>query len=931
MGQNAVIPVRYGHIPTHDHLSTFFAGGLGKIIVHPKGDNGWRTSLGDLAIDHDGPTDCAFEPFDDAWIERPIVELFNRVAARHGDKLATVDETTRLTYRELQGASLHLARRIDALVPPGKPVGLLLPNTALFPVAALACLATGRPYVPIDLAYPSIRIDQIREEAGLSAMIIDRIDGKVFYEGSSLPCLDIGTSLDGAADELPLVASPDGPAIILYTSGSTGRPKGICNDQRAILQRVAQATNSCHLNADDRFFLLSSPGTVAGVRETFAALLNGATLYVADPNRLGINGVLQMLGNAGVTVGYVVPALLRQLLAAPQAGAAFAQARVIRIGGDIPIKDDLALCRAVLPASCCILFAFSSTEIPTIFQWFVPKDWYPDSVRLPIGYARPGMDFRIDDEGAADGAGELIVKSRYLALGHWQGGDLQNGPFQIDPADPEARVLRTGDRVRVRPDGLVEMTGRTDRQIKVRGLRVDLAEVELALRGCTDVADAAVLPRRQKEDVIALVAFLVPRGTPSPTFEADLRVSLARLLPRRMCPTQFRILEALPQLRGFKTDYQALALLDQRELAQPDPLNVDTSAPSIIPSATPQSRVHDAVAHAWTTIVGHRSFQENMPWDEAGGDSLAALHLWCLIEEMLGRRLVINSLELNATPTTLIAEVERQLSPPQEIASRAPLVFFLPSADGDTPLQAQFRAAFHNQIRFEVVQYPPWRDMIDAGADFGVLIAAAVDQILAMSEGDILLAGFSFGGFVASEVARRLMKLDRHVLFVGLIDTQFGFQLQRPQSGLSKAGNLIRKLFLEPTSLEVTLFKLLARKSAFGTLRRLGELATRLPAKASFRWQYRLNYHLRVQAMYRWTLEPVAAPIYLFRTDEFPHSSAHSTWGTLAKNLEILSVGGTHLSILRPPAREILCRQFLKAVNGARNTTDVAAATIAAE
>jgi acyl-coenzyme A synthetase/AMP-(fatty) acid ligase/thioesterase domain-containing protein len=886
--------------------------------VDPNRDNGWQAPRDDLAIDHDGPTDVAFDRFDDTWIDRPIIELFNQVVARHGDKLATVDETTRLTYRELQRASFHLARRIDTLVPPGTPVGLLLPNTALFPVAALACLAAGRPYVPIDPTYPSVRIDQIREEAGLSAMIIDRVDGKVFYEAGSLPCLDIGTSMDAAADEVPPIASPGGPAVILYTSGSTGRPKGICNDQKAIVQRVAQATNSCHLNANDRFFLLSSPGTIAGVRETFAALLNGATLYVADPNRLGINGVLQMLGNAGVTVGYIVPALLRQLLAAPQAGAAFDQARVIRIGGDIPVKADLALCRAILPESCRILFAFSSTEIPTIFQWFVPQDWHPDSVRLPIGYARPGMDYRIEDDGGADGAGELIVKSRYLALGYWQSGELQNGPFQSDPTDPEVRILHTGDRVRLRPDGLAEMTGRTDRQIKMRGLRVDLAEVELALRGCDGVGDAAVLPRRQGEDVIALVAFVVPRGTPSPTFEADLRVSLAKLLPRRMCPAQFRILEALPQLRGFKTDYKALALLDQGELAQSEPLNDDTSAPSIIPSATPQrSLVHDAVAHAWKTIVGHRSFQENIPWDEAGGDSLAALHLWCVIEEKLGHRLVINSLELNATPAMLIAEVERQLSSSQTVASRAPLVFFLPSADGDTPLQAQFRAAFHHQIRFEVVQYPPWPDMIDAGAHFGVLIAAAVDQILATSDGDIRIAGFSFGGFVASEVARRLMELNRRVIFVGLIDTQFDFQLHPQQSGFAKAGNLLRKIFLNPTALEVTVFKFLARRSAFGTLRRLGDLATRLPAKAAFRWQYRLSYHLRVQAMYRWALEPVSAPIYLFRTDEFPQSSAQSTWGALAKHLEITSVGGTHLSILRPPEREILCRKFLKAVHAA--------------
>src|SRR6202022_2288366 len=123
--------------------------------------------------------------------------------------------------------------------------------------------------------------------------------------------------------------------------------------------------------------------------ETFAALLNGATLYVADPSRLGINGVLRMLRDARATVGYIVPALLRQLLAAPDAKEAFGHARIVRIGGDIPVTDDLALCRLMLPSSCHILIAFSSTEAPTIFQWFIPRDWNPDGIRLPIGYARP--------------------------------------------------------------------------------------------------------------------------------------------------------------------------------------------------------------------------------------------------------------------------------------------------------------------------------------------------------------------------------------------------------------------------------------------------------------------------------------------------------------------------------------------------------------
>ena len=476
-------------------------------------------------------------------------------------------------------------------------MGILLPNNALFPVAAFACLAAGRPYVPIDPSYPQARIDDIRNEAGLAAIISDQVDGNVLGGAGPLPWLDIGSSLDADDDTSLPVASSEGPAVILYTSGSTGRPKGICNDQRAILQRVAQATNSCHLNAEDRFFLLSAPGTIAGQREIFAALLNGATLYVADPLRLGIKGVLRMLHDAQATVGYAVPALLRQLLNATGAAEAFSRVRVIRIGGDIPVADDLALCRLALPPTCHILIAFSSTEVPTIFQWFIPPDWHPDGVRLPIGYARPGMRFRIDDDDAGDGAGELVVKSRYLALGYWQAGALQPGPFQTDPMDAAIRILRTGDRVRPRRDGLVEMTGRSDRQIKVRGSRVDLAEVEATLRGLRGVADAAVIARRQDEEAGALVAFVVARTAPTASFVGDLKTMLAERLPRRMCPTQFHVLDELPRLSGFKTDMQALERLDLRKLAEAHDLDEMPDRQATASDSQDNTRIHEAVAH----------------------------------------------------------------------------------------------------------------------------------------------------------------------------------------------------------------------------------------------------------------------------------------------------------------------------------------------
>ena len=171
--------------------------------------------------------------------------------------------------------------------------------------------------------------------------------------------------------------------------------------------------------------------------------------------------------------------------------------------------------------------------------------------------------------------------------------------------------------------------------------------------------------------------------------------------------------------------------------------------------------------------------------------------------------------------------------------------------------------------------------------------------------------------------------MSRRVTFVGLIDTLLGLHIERPQTSSTKALSLARKIFRDPASLEVTVLKYLTRKSAFGILQRLGELAVRLPAEAAFRFYYHLNYHLRVQALYRWAPQPVDAPTYLFRTNEFPLSAAHC-WEPFAKPLEIISVGGMHFTILRPPAREELCQQFLRAVNAARGKSEASAVVPAA-
>jgi acyl-coenzyme A synthetase/AMP-(fatty) acid ligase len=544
---------------------------------------------GDRPLDLDGPTDIPFEPFDDRTIEGSIIARFEEIVSRYPTRTAIDDGETRLTYAEVWRIAGHLARQVERVVPGGRPVAVVLPNATLSPVAALACLAVGRPYVPIDLDYPAARNTEILREAGAAAAIthlsLPAADALI---PASLPRIYAGAGEAlAAADEPPLApAGSEGPAVILFTSGSTGRPKGICNDQRALLYRAGNYTNACHLNAEDRLILLHSPSVVAGVGQILGALLNGATLRIAELRRLGISGVQRLIRDEQITVYYSVPALFRTLLGGSDAKAALASLRIIRINGDTTFESDLALCRAVLPPTCHLLNSLGATEAPAIFQWFA-RPGMGDGLNLPSGYLGPGLAFALVGPGGVlvppGEVGELVVRSRYLALGLWQDGRLVPGSLECDPADRNFRILHTGDFVRINSNGLAEHHGRNDRQVKMRGIRVDPGEVEAALRRCEGVTDAAVIVRRQNTMDSALVGFVVsqPGMARSGT---DLRKAVLAWLPAAKCPAVIHTIEEIPRLPSFKPDISALIRLDRAWLSSNEMPASDSVAQTSLPA-----------------------------------------------------------------------------------------------------------------------------------------------------------------------------------------------------------------------------------------------------------------------------------------------------------------------------------------------------------
>jgi amino acid adenylation domain-containing protein len=714
-------------------------------------------------LDWHGPTARPFLPLASADLARPVFDLFADTAAKHASRVALDDGDARLTYGETLAAATTLAHRLARDTAPGSLVGILLPSSVDFPVAMLACLAAGRLFVPLDLHYPQAWLSGAMADCGMAAVIGRFADPKVSaLVPSGVNRIDLDET--AACADTPLAPAPaDAPALLLFTSGSTGKPKGIVNSQRALLRRVAQYVDAAHINETDRFLPLSSACTIAGLRERFAALLTGATLHLVDVQRDGARTILNRMRDGGVTMIYAVPALLRMLM---QLGVAKAPSslRVVRVGGDAVLWSDVDALRAWLPEDCRIELGYSSTEAP-IMQWFVPKDFPREGTRIPLGYPLAGNALAIvgeDGEAVSPGeVGELVVRSPYVALGRWVDGMLERGDF---PPDPTCRILSTGDLVRLRADGLLDLVGRKDRQLKIRGQRVEPGELEAAIRLQPGIRDIAVFPRRVGESwwLIAYVAG-----------DADLdalKRALKNRLPSALQPQYLHRIDSVPRLASAKLDVKALAALDatfqRREVVQTLPC-----------SGEPKGETEEKIAAIWCEVLEREDVGRDDDFFTLGGDSIATLDLVFALEEAYGVELPVTTIYDAPTVARLADLIDNRhnaaFSPLVKIKDGDGIPLFIVHGVGGNVMElfaagrrVETGPVYAIQARGLDGKEAPSRSVEAMATDYLATIRAAFPH------GPYHLAGYSSGGLIGFEMAQRLCAHGTPPASLTLLDSQ---------------------------------------------------------------------------------------------------------------------------------------------------------------
>jgi amino acid adenylation domain-containing protein/non-ribosomal peptide synthase protein (TIGR01720 family) len=542
-----------------------------------------------------------------------IPACFAMQVAQSGDAVALRSAGGELTYRELNEQANRLAHRlIKSGVVAETPVAILMERSLEMVVATLAVLKAGGAYLPLHSAYPLERMRLIMEEAGAAVLLLDRSSAERGLTHSNLIVVNDAPSLLTGPDVDPDIRiNTDQLAYVIYTSGSTGAPKGVAVTHGNVVSLAFDG--SWGEGSLDRVLLHSSHAFDASTHEMWSALLRGKQVIVAPPGELDVAGYKRLFHEEKITSAFLTASLFNALV--QEAPDCFLHAREIWAGGDVvPVAAVQRLreyCPETLVCNC-----YGPTETTTFATHYAAVE--PDKLtgRVPIGAPMQNHQVYVLNaalEPTAVGIpGELFIAGAGLARGYLNRPDLTAERFLPNPFGCSGEYMyRTGDRVRWREDGQVEFLGRTDQQVKVRGYRIELAEIEAALTSCSDVGQAAVLVREDRAGEKKLVAYVVPAPDQSVN-ASELRKSLALKLPDYMIPSFIKILPSLPLNSNGKLDRKAL----------PTPEVTGTGARRV-----PRTRAEEVLCSLVKQLLTAPEIAPDNNFFSLGGDSILAIQL----------------------------------------------------------------------------------------------------------------------------------------------------------------------------------------------------------------------------------------------------------------------------------------------------------------
>ncbi|HET9185583.1 MAG TPA: amino acid adenylation domain-containing protein, partial [Solirubrobacterales bacterium] len=585
-----------------------------------------------------------------AWYPREelLPDLFARQVDQTPEAPAVIFHGEERTYRELDRRANRLAHH---LLQPGagleEPVGIFLDRSHELVEAILAVLKTGAAYVPLDPEYPRERLAFMLADTGARLVVTEERLRPLLPPGVEALCLDErADAIAAESGERPARRGlPEGTACVVYTSGSTGQPKGVMLTHRGIVNLIVSFIRSYSPDVEDRMLPLTSVASASFVGEIFPILCADGALVLPDREEiLDTAKLIELIARANVSILSTVPSLIATLNAMKDE---LPRLRLILCGGEALSAGDVD--RILASATIVNGYGLTETTVCSTIYTVSLADVQTGGT-LPIG--RPLMNHRLyilDPQASLmpiGCTGSLYIAGDGLARGYLNNPRLTADRFVPDPFGDGERMYRTGDLASWLPDGNIVYRGRLDQQVKVRGFRVELGEIETVLGQAPGVVEAAVVLRRDRPGEKHLVAYVAAAPGEAPTV-GDLLAWLRERLPDYMVPAAFVFLPALPLSPNGK--------VDARALPAPERVRPELAAAY----AAPKSELERIIAAVWQEALGVETVGIHDNFFDLGGHSLLLAKVHARLKEVLERELSLVDLFKNPTVSSLAAALSR--------------------------------------------------------------------------------------------------------------------------------------------------------------------------------------------------------------------------------------------------------------------------------
>ena len=548
-------------------------------------------------------------------------QVFLAQVAQTPEAVALSSDGRTITYFDLNRRACHVARHLQAAgVGPGSCVGLHIDRSVEFIVAMLGILKAGAAYVPLAAEYPADRLGIMLAETG--ARLILSGSGLSWQPAPGIEVLNIhelqARTPPSPAFDRPAISATS-PAYIMFTSGSTGRPKGVVVPHRAII-RLVFGQEYLPFGPALNFLLLAPVSFDASTLEIWGPLLHGGRCVLYGPKHVALDDLQQTLRTESISCLWLTSSLFNQIVdSRPEV---LLNIKYLLTGGEALSVKHVRRALQCLPGTR-LINGYGPTEGTTFTTTYeIPRDWDGSNhPSVPIGRPLANTRCHILDDGMKPVPpgipGELFIGGDGLALGYRDRPELTSERFVPDPfnAGSGHQLYRTGDLVRWLPDGNMEFLARLDRQVKLRGFRVELAEIELTLTKHASVKDAIAMPYEAGEGDTRLVAYITTEARKAMDL-GELRSHLQRTLPDYMIPAAFVVLESFPLTSNGKIDRQALP--------RPDFGVMVTGRPTFAEPTTPSERL---VVQVWSGLLGIKHIGIHDHFFELGGHSLLAMRV----------------------------------------------------------------------------------------------------------------------------------------------------------------------------------------------------------------------------------------------------------------------------------------------------------------